>query len=477
MLKSFSTQNTLEKIRNNQAIGIKEQILLTIFLSTPAILAQLSSTIMQYIDASMVGKLGTFQAASVGLVSTSIWLLGGLCSSLATGFSVLCAHKIGAKNYDSARKVLRQAISSAAIFSSVLMLIGVFFHRLLVDWLTDDVQIKDDAAIYFLINCIGIPIIQFSWLSSAMLRSSGNVKIPSLLGVLMCVLDVVFNFFLIFPTRQIDVLGLEITVFGADLGVKGAAIGSVLAELISGSLCFLYMYFRSKELSLFNTTGSYIIQKDCLKEAVKIASPMALEHLIMCSAYLMITIIVSPLGVVALAAHSFGITVESLCYMPGYGIGDASTTLVGQSIGAKRIDLVRRFAFMTTFIAMFFMTLMGVLMYIFSPELMSLMTQDSQVIDLGVKILKLESFAEPLYAASIVIYSVFVGMGDSLKPCLMNFASMWCVRIVLAWTLSSSLGLYGVWLAMFIELNFRGIIFLVRLFSKKWVNNLKLKIR
>lgn len=188
-----------------------------------------------------------------------------------------------------------------------------------------------------------------------------------------------------------------------------------------------------------------------------------------CGAQIMTMVIVAPLGVFAIAANSFAVTAESLCYMPGYGIADAAATLVGQSLGAKRVRLAKSFAYLTVGTGMVVMTFMGVLMYLFAPQIIGIMTPVEQIRDLGAEVLRIEAFAEPMFAASIVAYSVFVGAVDTLVPCLMNLLSIWGVRLTMAAVLAPKLGLRGVWIAMCIELCFRGIIFLVRLFRKRWL--------
>ena len=115
----------ISKIQNGEAMTMREQIVLTAKLALPAILAQLSSIMMQYIDASMVGRLGADQSASVGLMSSSLWLFWGVCSMITMGFSVQVAHEIGAKRYDRARSVLRQGITSSFIAGTVIALIGL----------------------------------------------------------------------------------------------------------------------------------------------------------------------------------------------------------------------------------------------------------------------------------------------------------------------------------------------------------------
>ena len=231
-----------------------------------------------------------------------------------------------------------------------------------------------------------------------------------------------------------------------------------------------YLFSRSGDLRLKGERGRFIPTAETLRKAVRIGLPMAIEHAVICGAQIMTTVIVAPLGIFAIAANSFAVTAESLCYMPGYGIADAATTLVGQSYGAGRKDLTRQFARITVLMGMAVMGVMGVVMYFGAPFMMGTMTDVPQVIELGVKALRIEAFAEPMFAASIVAYSVFVGMGNTVAPSLMNFISIWAVRLSLAWLLAPSMGLAGVWTAMCAELCFRGLIFLLGLrivFRKK----------
>jgi Na+-driven multidrug efflux pump len=202
---------------------------------------------------------------------------------------------------------------------------------------------------------------------------------------------------------------------------------------------------------------------------------MGLEHAFICGAMIVTTIIVAPLGIYSIAANSFAITAESLCYMPGYSLADAATTLVGQSIGAKRRKLTRSFAYITVVMGMVIMGILGILMYLFAPEIIGLMTPVEEIRTLGATSLRIEAFAEPMFAASIVAYGVFVGAADTLIPCLMNFFSIWAVRLTLSALLAPTMGLPGVWMAMCIELCFRGIIFLVRLKQERWMNKLSIQ--
>lgn len=479
------TDVLLERVRSGGSNWtLAEQIELAARLAIPAILAQLSSIVMEYIDASMVGQLGAEGSAAIGIVATTTWLFWGLGSAASTGFSVQVAHKIGANDSAAARHILRQSLIVCLCFALLLMVIGLSIAPSLPYWLGGNEEIAHDATLYFALCAAAMPVFQTTFLMSSMLRCSGNIKIPSLLNINMCVLDVVFNFLLIFPTREMHLLGFHFTMPGAGLGVMGAALGTLLADFITGALLFYFLCFRSFHLRIFgrhkteeSTFANFRPTSAVLQKAIKISSPIGLERIIMCGAQITSTMIVAPLGVFSIAANSLGVNAESLCYMPGYGIADAATTLVGQSIGAKRQDLARRFANITVTMGVVVMALMGTVMYVAAPLMMGFMSPVAPIVELGTEALRIEAFAEPMFAASIVCYGVFVGAGDTLIPSSMNLATIWAVRITLAFALAPLMGLNGVWLAMCIELNLRGLLFLLRLRSGRWLPKNKLPLK
>lgn len=441
----------------------QEKLRLTVLLSLPAMVAQISSVAMQIIDAAMLGHLGTKESAAVGLVSTTIWLFGGLCSAFAAGFSVQVAHYVGAEDLRGARNIIRQGLFSGLVFSLLLALIGLFIAPHLPVWLDADKEIHAGASEYFSIVAAALPVLEINMLAAGSLRCSGNIKIPSFLNALMCVLDVIFNYLFIFVFH---------------MGTAGAAYGTFLAYAITMSLMIYFMTAKDQQLRFSldtELTGKwnftrYIPNKNTMKRAFTIGSPISLERGVMCGAQIAITGIIAPLGSVAIAANTFGINIESVCYMPGYGISEAATTLVGQSLGAKRKDLMRSFAWISVCLGMAIMALMGILMAVFAPEMMQMVTTDNGVVELGAEVLRIEAWAEPMFAASIVAYGAFVGSGKTLVPSLMNLGSIWIVRLTLALLLAPSMGLQGVWIAMCIELCWRGAAFLFRLRGRSWSN-------
>ena len=443
-----------------------EKFNLIIQLSIPSILAQVTTVLMFYIDAGMVGSLGAEPSAAIGLVEPATWLIYSLVSAVTMGFSVQVAHFIGANDFPKARAVMRHGYVFGLCFSLLMLLIAFLIGPRLPIWLGGGTDIQHDAMVYFLIFSCITPFHLIEYMSGAMLKVAGDMRRPSMMAILMCVLDVIFNYFLIFPTRTISLFGIELTMPGFGAGVACAALGSLLAFVCVALPLAYYAIFRSPILAWKQDIERFSWRWQYIWNALKISAPMGLQYLLMNGAQLVSTMIVAPLGNIAIAAHSFAITAESLCYMPGYGISEAATTLVGQSVGADRRDLHRSFAWMTVFLGMIVMAFMGVVMYIFAPEMIGLLSPVTAIQDLGTSVLRIEAFAEPFFAAAIVAYSVCVGAGDTLKPSMINLGSMWLIRLTLAYCLASQYGLRGVWFAMAVELSLRGMMFIFYLFKR-----------
>ncbi len=440
-------------LKENDSLSFGQQINYVWRLSLPGIMAQISSILMQYIDAAMVGRLGADASAAIGLVASSTWVIGSLISAMCIGFTVQVAQAVGAGEKPKAKSLLTQGITACLLFDLILMALASVLSPVIPVWLGADQAIHKDASAYFLVYALSIPAYHMVYLMSGMLQCSGNMKTPSILNALMCLLDVVFNYLFIF------MLGL---------GVKGAAYGSASAAFVTAVIIMFYTLVQSDYLKLKGQKWQWI-KTTVLGKALKIAVPVAVESTAFTGALVVITRIIAPLGAVALAANSFAVTAESLCYMPGYGIQEASTTLVGQSVGARRKDLTKSFAWITVVMGIAVMALMGCIMYFICPWVLGLLTPVTDIRDLGVRILRIELFAEPLYGAAIVCSGALRGAGDTLVPSIMNLISIWIVRLGLSLLLVGPYGLIGIWIAMTAELCFRGMIFLIRLASKRWL--------
>lgn len=451
-------------MRRGEHISSRSQMQLIIALSVPAILEQLVTTMMNYIDTAMVGGLGYEATAAIGVVASSIWLLSGITGSVAIGFSVQVAQYLGAGRERESRDVLCQSVLFNVLFGGAMALIALGIGQFLPALLGADVSIRAEASSYFCIVGLFLPFSMAAGLYSGMLRCSGDVLLPSLMNVGMCVLDVVFNFFLIYPARMWN----GILIPGAGLGVRGAALGTGLAQACV-SLIMLAVVLKRRGPLRLRGKERWRFTRSCMMNMVSLASPAALERITLCLAQIVMTSIVAGMGAVAVAANYVAVQTESICYLPAYGVAAAATALVGQSVGAGRPDMARRFAYGTTALGFGLVLCSGTVLFTCAPTLTGFLTGDAEVITLSARVLRIVAFSEPLFAVSIVVIGALRGAGDSKGPFLLNLCSMWGIRVLSVLLFARSYGLAGVWGAMTAELIFRGLIFLVRMLRGSWL--------
>lgn len=456
----------LAQLRAGAALTTRQQLSLTLHLSWPAIMAKLATIIMQYIDAAMVGRLGAAQAAAVGLVASTTWLFGELSYAAAMGFNVLTAQRVGGGRLAEARNILKQALVLCLGFSVVMAMLAAALSGPLPGILRADRDIWQDASAYFLVYSLFLPALQLNNVAAGQLQATGNMRTPGICMVVMCVLDVVFNTLFIFPTGTVRLGSLALP--GAGLGTAGAALGTGLAELVI-ALYLLHFVLRRNPVLRLQKGEPLRFNRTQLCTMLCIAAPVASEKVILTTAQIVCTAIVAPLGMVAIAANSFAVTAESLCYMPAFGIQGAAAMLVGQSVGAGRRQMARRLGWVTVLLGVVIMVITSGLLYLLAPQMMAILTPNPDIIALGTRVLRIEAFAEPLFGASIVAGGVFQGAGSTLIPTLFNLGTMWGIRIPLAWLAAPRWGLPGVWAAMCLELCVRGILYLMRMAGKRWL--------
>ena len=419
-------------------------------LSLPAILTQITTIAMQYIDSAMVGALGADASAAIGLVASSTWLFGGVTTAVSAGFSVQVAHRIGAGEDTEARTVVRHGLAAALTLAALLALLGLGICRQLPFWLGGGAEICADASAYFLTFSLMLPFSQLNSLTAGFLQCAGDMVTPSVLNAVMCGLDVVCNALLI-----------------PHFGVLGAGMGTALAcALVSLAMAWCCCV-RNAQLRL-RRGEAHAFRPEILKKAFRIGAPVAVQEIAMNGAMVASTMILAPLGAAAIAANSFAVTAESLCYMPGYGVGSAATTLVGRSVGAGDAAQARRYGNICTALGGALMGCTGLLMMIFCPFVFRLLTPVAEVRTLAAQALRIGLLAEPLFGVSIAAAGALRGAGDTLVPSLLNLGSIWIVRLGLSLLLVRKLGLRGMWIAMAIELCVRGTLMLWRQKTSKF---------
>ncbi len=438
-------------------------------LALPSMIEQIMVTFVQYVDTAMVGSLGPDATAAVGVTTSTLWFLNGILSAAAVGFSVQVAQQIGAGDLDKAKSIVRQSLSFVALFGLGIALIGFILSFFLPTWLGAEDAVKGEASGYLAVMSLVMPFNFCILMLSSIIRCSGDTKTPMLLNLLINIFNVTFNFLFIYPTNTYNIFGFNLTIWGAGMGVVGAAIGSALALFIV-SLLYIYIIFNKYKTLKVSIKEDFKFKKDCLRLTLRLGLPVALERAMISSAQIVMTFIVTAMGTVAVAANHLAVTAEAISYLPAFGVATAGTALVGQAMGAKRKDVALKCGRVVYVLGVIIMSLGGLLIFVFAKPLMTFFTSDPEVIALGADMLRIVAIAQPFFGLTISISGSLRGAGDTKGPFLISLISMWGVRVLLSVILAPSFGLAGVWIAMTLELSVRGILFLIRLEKKKWLD-------
>lgn len=432
-----------------------------LILAWPAIIEQLLQTLVGYVDTAMVGSMGADATAAVAMTTSLTWLVNGLMNAAALGFSVQVARSIGSHSMRQARRIVKQALLvtlfGGLLFTVLVQLLAWPMPRLLgaEPWIaphsTNYLRIISAAYLFnmMLVFC------------GSVIRGAGDTKSPMLINLFANVANIIGNFLLIFPSRDIQLFGRTWHVWGAGWGVEGAAVSTAFSAVLSGIFLFCLLFSKSSvlEMRLKSTfTDFFKVDVTILRTAVSVGSPAALERVVMSSGQILLTRLITGLGVVPYAAYFLCNQAESISYLPGFGISIAATTLIGQSLGAGNKELARRYGSRCLVFAAGLMGAAGVLLFLFSRSLISIFTPDMEVIALGAIGLRIMAFSEPFFGLATAASGIFRGAGDARSAFLITFLGMWGVRLVLLYILCYPLGLgiFGAWYAMVADMVVRG---------------------
>ena len=414
-------------------------MLITILtLAWPTMLEQLMQTAVQYIDTAMVGTLGTQATAAVGSTGTVNWLIGSTISAVGVGFLSYIAKAYGAKE----QTAVRRAVAQAALITLVL---GIFFTVLAVSlsgvipvWMQVDPGIQKMASAYFLILYLPMLPRTASIIFGTVLRSAGDTRTPMKIGLLVNLINVALNFLLIYPTRQITLFSLPFTVYGAGLGVIGAAVASAIA-FTAGGLCITVVLWRHP---LVSPRGErFAPDMEILRPCLRVAFPNMLQRFGTSLGYVAFASMINSLGEVSTAAHTIANTVESAFYIPGFGMQTAAATLAGNAFGAKDEKRMRGLASMFIPLETVLMVGSGACLFLAAPFMMKLFSFPEAVMTLGAAVLRMVAVSEPFYGFSIIIEGLMMGVGRTKRPFVYNIIGMWLVRIAGTFICTQVLGL------------------------------------
>ena len=442
-------------------------IAIILSLAWPTMLEQLMQTAVQYIDTAMVGSLGTSATAAVGATTTVNWLVNSTISALSIGFLAYIAKAFGEGDREKAKRSVSQAVLT-------VLVVGIFFTALTLSlsgvipvWMRVDREIRTKAAQYFFILYMPMLPRTASIIFGTVLRAAGDTKTPMKIGVAVNLVNVILNFLLIYPTRQVILFGHEFVIWGADWGVLGAAAASAAAFTLGGIRITTVLWRHP----LVSPRGQSVRpDMEILRPCLKVAFPNMLQRFGTSLGYVAFASMINSLGEVATAAHTIANTVESAFYIPGYGMQTAAATLAGNAYGARDNRRMKDLARMFIPIEFLLMVLTGGALFLSAPSLVDIFSDEAQVIALGSAVLRMVAVTEPIYGVSIIIEGMMQGVGRTRVPFVINIIGMWGVRIVGTFICTQLLGygLVSAWGCMVAHIVLAFVLFLICYLRGKW---------
>ena len=340
-------------------------------LSIPTILEQMLSTLLQYVDTAMVGRLGENATASVSVTTTVTWLISSVPAALSIAALSLIAQAVGSGDRDKIKRVASQILMLAAVCGLVLGGVSMALSPYIPIWMGADVSIQSQASTYFFIISMPMVFRSCSSILGASIRATKDAKTPMIINLCANFLNVGLNYVLIYTLA---------------LGVNGAAIASAISYMLAG-IC-MFVTFRRREFLRF-------AWKECkwdrpvVEECMRISIPVLGTNVASCFGYVVFASLVTGMGNTIFAAHSIAVTAETIFYIPGYGLGMATSTLVGIALGEGNRQKFERICRLSIVLTMGMMVLSGVILYFAAYPLMGLFTPSKQAAQIGSEMLKL----------------------------------------------------------------------------------------
>ncbi len=432
-------------------------------LAWPTMLEQLMQTAVQYIDTAMVGSLGTEATATVGATYTVTWLVNSSFFAIGIGFLAFISQAYGAENYDMTHRASAQAFLTVLVSGTIftIIILGVSSH--VPVWMQVDEDLQEMAARYFFILYIPTLPRAAIMILGTVLRAVGDTKTPMIVGVTVNIINIILNFILIYPTRSIG----NFVIYGAGLGIDGAAIASASAFTVGGILITVALY---RHPHVTPKGCSLMPELEILKPCMKVAFPALMQRFGVSMGQIVFASMINSVGQVATAAHTIANTVESLFYIPGHGVQTAAATLAGNALGARDEERLRELPKILILMEVIMMLVSGAALFIFAPAMCSIFSKSAEVILLGSIVLRMVAVSEPFYGVSVAVEGMMQGVGRTIRPFVYNTIGMWCVRIVGTFILTQifDYGLVAAWGCMIAHNLLLFALYMVHYRSGRW---------
>lgn len=428
-------------------------------IAWPAFIEFTLTQLTSMVDMMMVGQLGSWAIAAVGLTNQPKFLMATAFMAMNVGATALIARAKGADDQKRANLILRQAILLTAVLSAAASVLGFIYAEPLIKFMgAADEQTLVGGTIYLQIQMAGMVIFALTSTFTAALRGVGNSRIAMTYNLTSNAVNVFFNYCMIygkfgFPRWE----------------VAGASLATVIGQTVAFILAFIVV-LRGKHFIHLRLKDGFKPNFEAIKSIINIGIPAMVEQLVMRAGVIIYVRTVAGLGTVAYATHQIGMNIQAMSFMNGQAFAVSATSLVGQSLGKKRPDMAEAYTRRTRHLGMSFSILLGLTFYFLGEFIVSLYTNEAEVIVMGAQILKLVALVQPFQSSQFILAGALRGAGDTRATALITFLTVLLVRSTLAIVSINHLGwgLMGAWIALVTDQVLRSALVLLRYNSGKW---------
>ena len=452
---------TVERVSKRLPKGITSRMLYSdvVRIAWPSLVELTLTQLTSMVDLMMVGGLGPWAIASVGLTTQPKFLLMTMFIAMNVGATALVARYRGAGEPEKANEILRQALLLSFILSSIASVVGYIFSEDLVRFMgAAEEQTLIGGTTYLKIQFLGFVPMALTSTLTATLRGVGHTRIAMIYNLIANFVNVVMNYVLIhghfgFPRME----------------VAGASLATIIGQFVAFAIALIVVLRGNHYLHLQPHKG-FKPKKNHLRNILDIGIPAMFEQLIMRTGNIIFVKTVASLGTLAYATHQVAMNIQAMTFMTGQAFAVSATSLVGQSLGKRRWDMAESYANHTRRLGMLTSIVLSVTFFFLGRQIVGLYTDDPHIIDQGARILRLIAFIVPFQSSQFILTGALRGAGDTRATAVIIFLTVLLVRPGFAYAAINffNLGLDGAWLAISADQLLRSLLVLLRYNSGQW---------
>ncbi|MFN4214423.1 MATE family efflux transporter [Exiguobacterium sp.] len=428
-------------------------------LALPAMAEQFLQSLVGFVDMAFISKIGIDEVAAVGITNSILQIYFAFFLAISVAVSIMVSRQHGAGDADSAKRIAHQAIWVTGFLGVSIGLASFFFAESLFGWLGAEQRVVDRGLIYFRIVTVPSVLVAMLFTIGAIFKGHGDTKTPLKVGLWMNAIHIILDYVLIFG------------VLFEGFGIIGAAIATVLARLF-GIGMYGYSLYRRDYVS--KRRRDWSLRLDDIVALSRLGIPVGIERLAMRLGQIIYFGMIVRLGTDVYAAHTLAGNFTIFVTVIGSGLAVATTTLVGQQIGANQFEEATKYVRTSIMLSVILMTTMSLLVWLASPFVAGLLIEERAVINLITLALAIDIIAQPATASVLSLTAALQAGGDTKFPMYVTLLGIWAIRVVGVYVLAVSLqfGLAGVWAAIAIDNYVRAGILFKRYRRGNWIRQL-----